>query len=98
MQLLASPDEFAPELILKVLRTVKHLCMGEAAHMDELQRAKAIPHLVALLRLKRGGPNYLEMRNQCVNALYLLCRFNRSRQEAAAVYGALPILQARGTP
>ena len=98
MQLLASPGEFAPELILKVLRTVKHLCMGEAAHMDELQRAKAIPHLVALLRLKRDGPDYLEMRNQCVNAPYLLCRINRSRQEAAAIYGVLPILQARGTP
>ena len=33
------------------------------------------------------------MRNQCVNALYLLCQINRSRQEAAATDGALPILQ-----
>ena len=41
LQLLAAPDEFAP--ILKVLRTIKHLCMGEARHMDELWRAKAIP-------------------------------------------------------
>ena len=113
MQLLASPDEFAPELILKVLRTIKHLCMGEAAQMDELQRAKAIPHLVALLRhagpvAQRPsplspwrGPHYSEMRNQCVNALYLLCQINRSRQEAAAVDGALPILQTiieAGTP
>ena len=39
----------------QVLRTIKHLCMGEAAHMDELQRAKAIPHLVALLRLCAPG-------------------------------------------
>jgi len=93
MQLLASPDEFAPELLLKVLRTIKHLCMGEAAYMDELQRAKAIPHLIVLLRLQRGGPHFAEMRNQCVNALYLLCRINRSRQEAAAIDGALPILQ-----
>ncbi len=65
--------------------------------MDELQRAKAIPHLVALLRhagptagpqgagggsLPWRGPHYSEMRNQCVNALYLLCQINRSRQEA----------------
>ena len=42
MQLLASPEHFAPGLILKVLRTIKHLCMGEARHMDELQRAKAL--------------------------------------------------------
>lgn len=28
-----------------------------------------------------------------MNALYLLCRINRSRQEAAAIDGALPILQ-----
>jgi len=93
MQLLAAPDEFAPELLLKVLRTVKHLCMGEAAYMDELQRARAIPHLIGLLRLKRGGAHFAEMRNQCVNTLYLLCRINRSRQEAAAIDGALPILQ-----
>ena len=104
MQLLASPEHFAPGLILKVLRTIKHLCMGEARHMDELQRAKAIPHLVALLRHHRGkggggegGGRYdryeSEMRNQCVNALYLLCQINRSRQEAAAIDGALPILQ-----
>ena len=56
MQLLASPDEFAPELLLKVLRTIKHLCMGEAAYMDELQRAKAIPHLIVLLRLQVVPP------------------------------------------
>jgi hypothetical protein len=105
MQLLASPDQFSPLLILKVLRTIKHLCMGEARLMDELQRAKAIPHLVALLRLRAGGEleqKYVsEMRNQCVNALYLLCQINRSRQEAAAIDGALPLLQeiiAGGSP
>ena len=96
--LCGTPEYLAPELILKVLKTIKHLCMGEAAHMDELQRAKAIPHLVALLRY--AGPEplargryYAEMRNQCVNALYLLCRMSRPRQEAAAIEGALPILQ-----
>jgi hypothetical protein len=93
MQLLAAPDEFAPELQVKILRTIKHLCMGEASYMDELQRAKAIPHLIGLLRLQRGGPHFAEMRNQCVNTLYLLCRINRSRQEAAAIDGALPMLQ-----
>lgn len=60
MQLLA-PDDFAPELVLKILRTLKHLCMGEASYMDELQRAKAIPHLVELLRLRLGGPLFAEM-------------------------------------
>lgn len=93
MQILATSEQFAPELVLKVLRSLKHLCMGEAAHMDELQRAKAIPHLVALLRLRRLGPAYAEIRSQCVNALYLLCQINRSRQEAAAIGGALPLLQ-----
>ena len=50
LQVLAAPADFAPALTLKLLRTIKHLCMGDAKHMDELQRAKAIPHLVALLK------------------------------------------------
>ena len=29
----------------QVLRCLKHLCMGDAKHMDELQRAKARPRL-----------------------------------------------------
>ena len=33
------------------------------------------------------------MRNQCVNALYLLCKINRSRQEEAAVAGVLSPLK-----
>ena len=95
MRVLSSPENFESALTLKVLRCVKHLCMGEAAHMDELQKARAVPHLVALLRVKQGGGRLeAEMRNQCVNALYLLCQINRSRQEAAAVDGALPILQS----
>ena len=61
--------------------------------MDELQRARAIPHLISLLKASRGGDMSAEMRNQCVNALYLLCRINRSRQEEAATNGGLPILQ-----
>jgi hypothetical protein len=105
MRILASPEEFDSELILRVLRTIKHLCMGgrekAAVHMDELQRAKAIPHLVALMRLKRKDRPFELMRNECVTALYLLCQINRSRQEAAAIDGALPLLQriiAEGSP
>ena len=73
--------------------------------MDELQHAKAIPHLVSLLRAQKpgggggsgggegGAGGEGELRNLCVNALYLLCQINPSRQEAAAINGALPILQ-----
>ena len=98
MQVLARPAEFSPALILKVLRTIKNLCMGEAAHMDQLQGSRAIPHLINLLKASTTSG---EMRNQCVNALYLLCRINRSRQEEAATNGGLPILQeiiAQGSP
>ena len=75
--------DFPDGLVLKILRCLKHLCMGEAAHMDELQRAKAIPHLVDLLRTHERGSGAVstESRNQCVNALYLLCKISRSRQE-----------------
>ena len=94
MRVLSSPENFESALTLKVLRCVKHLCMGEAAHMDELQKARAVPHLVALLRVKQGGGRLeAEMRNQCVNALYLLCQISRSRQEEAALHGVLPLLQ-----
>jgi len=118
LQVLAAPADFAPALTLKLLRTIKHLCMGDAKHMDELQRAKAIPHLVALLKGDApqlvgqgpsgsgangngGGALLAEMRNQCVNALYLLCKINRSRQEEAAIHGVLAPLQAiitQGSP
>ena len=37
------------------------------------------------LPLDLPGALWPEMRNQCVNALYLLCKINRSRQEAAAI-------------
>ena len=94
MRVLSSPENFESALTLKVLRCIKHLCMGEAAHMDELQKARAVPHLVALLRVKQGGGRLeAEMRNQCVNALYLLCQISRSRQEEAALHGVLPLLQ-----
>jgi len=103
LAVIAAPEDFAPGLVLKILRCIKHLCMGEALQLDELQRAKAIPHLVALLRLKQqnalsstwhSAPGLsAEMRNQCVNALYLLCKISRSRQEEAAISGVLPPLQ-----
>ena len=40
-QVIAAPGGYTPGLVLKILRTIKHLCMGEAQHLDELQRAKA---------------------------------------------------------
>jgi len=91
MQVIESPGGYTPGLVLKILRTIKHLCMGEAQHLDELQRAKAIPHLVTLLH---RSDSTAEMKAQCVNALYLLCKISRSRQEEAAVSGVLPPLQA----
>ena len=51
-----------------MLRCLKHLCMGDAKHLEELQAAGAIPHLVGLLKLgSHGGALWPEMRNQCVN-------------------------------
>jgi len=93
MQVIAAPGGFEQGLVVKILRCIKHLCMGEARHMEELQRAKAVPYLVALLRRNLRGNLPAEMRNQCVNALYLLCKISRSRQEEAAISGVLPPLQ-----
>mmetsp|Transcript_71417 Transcript_71417/g.118681 ORF Transcript_71417/g.118681 Transcript_71417/m.118681 type:complete len:1176 (-) Transcript_71417:366-3893(-) len=93
MKVIASPVGFSQGLVLKILRCIKHLCMGDSSHLDELQRAKAIPHLVSLLALTQRGDLPSEHRNQCVNALYLLCKISRSRQEEAAISGVLPPLQ-----
>jgi len=47
--------------------------------------------MLKLNQSEKGLP--AEMRNQCVNALYLLCKISRSRQEEAAINGVLPPLQ-----
>ena len=36
---------------------------------------------------RERGALWSELRNQCVNALFLLCKINRSRQEEAALAG-----------
>lgn len=62
--------------------------------------AKACSHGLVLTSRVRTSRlvRFSAMRNQCVNALYLLCQINRSRQEAAAVDGALPLLQVHRRP
>jgi len=101
MRVIEKPKEYGPHVVLLLLRCIKHLCMGDASQMEALQRAKAVPTLVAMLRLNQEGGLPAEMRNQCVNALYLLCKISRSRQEEAAINGVLPPLQAlieQGSP
>ena len=50
---------------LKVLRVVKQLCMGDRATLDELQRAEAVPRLVALLRAESAAEAQ-HMRTPCI--------------------------------
>ena len=52
-----------------------------------------LPYISPISPLDLPGALWPEMRNQCVNALYLLCKINRSRQEEAAVAGVLSPLK-----
>ena len=53
MRVIEKPKEYGPHVVLLLLRCIKHLCMGDASQMEALQRAKAVPTLVAMLRLNQ---------------------------------------------
>jgi hypothetical protein len=86
----------APQLA-RLLKLLKLLSM-EAATLTRLERAGAIPRLVALLAAPppaaAGSAQALaEQQNQILTCLYNLCRLDRSRQEQAALAGLVPHLQ-----
>ena len=80
-----------PAVLLKVLKCIKFLSM-EANTLDPLQRAGFIPKLVSFLNFT-AGTLVTEMHSQVLNALYNLCKLNRTRQEQAALAGIVPHLK-----
>lgn len=79
-----------------MLKTIKNLTMLPAG-LAVLQNANAIEVLVKVLREQYAdrphSPVTTEVANHVVNALYNLLRLDKSRQEEAALAGAIPVLQ-----
>ncbi|TPX69433.1 hypothetical protein SpCBS45565_g02457 [Spizellomyces sp. 'palustris'] len=84
------PQLSAP-ILVKVLKCVKNVTMHSET-LRLLEKADVIRPLCQILTL-RNGPFFTDIQNQALNALYNLCRLNKSRQIAAALEGAVPCLQ-----
>eukprot|EP00735_Rhodelphis_limneticus_P013963 TRINITY_DN7931_c0_g1::TRINITY_DN7931_c0_g1_i1::g.15623::m.15623 TRINITY_DN7931_c0_g1::TRINITY_DN7931_c0_g1_i1::g.15623 ORF type:complete len:1244 (+),score=360.81,sp/Q8T2I8/SEPA_DICDI/43.59/3e-144,sp/Q8T2I8/SEPA_DICDI/59.02/3e-107,Pkinase/PF00069.20/5.7e-71,Pkinase_Tyr/PF07714.12/5.6e-49,Kinase-like/PF14531.1/0.0032,Arm/PF00514.18/1.4e+03,Arm/PF00514.18/1.5e+02,Arm/PF00514.18/1.2e+04,Arm/PF00514.18/3.4,Arm/PF00514.18/7.6e+03,Ric8/PF10165.4/40,Ric8/PF10165.4/0.088,BUD22/PF09073.5/0.043,DUF3385/P len=84
-------DDLAPANQLKIVKCIKHLSMDPNT-LEPLQRARAIPKLVQYLTFA-DRPYATDINNQVLNALFNLCKVNKTRQEQAAVAGIVPRLQ-----
>lgn len=76
------------ELLAPLLKVIKNVSMAPAA-LEILQHANAIETLVKIMT---DHLDSTEICNPIVNALYNLCRLSKSRQEEAALAGAVPVL------
>ncbi|KND02754.1 STE/STE11/CDC15 protein kinase [Spizellomyces punctatus DAOM BR117] len=83
--------QLAAPILVKVLKCVKNVTMHSET-LRSLEKADVIRPLCQILTL-RDGPFFTDIQNQALNALYNLCRLNKSRQLAAALEGAVPCLQ-----
>ncbi|GAA5843686.1 hypothetical protein JCM5353_001293 [Sporobolomyces roseus] len=81
-----------PELLALLLKTIKNLSMLPAA-LDVLQNANCIETLVDVLSREFEGRLAAEIQNHALHTLFNLCRLSKARQEEAASFGAIPILQ-----
>lgn len=81
-----------PELLAPLLRTVKELTMVPTT-LEVFQNANTIDNLVRILEEPFEGRLAAEIQINVVTALFNLCRLSKTRQEEAAVAGAIPVLQ-----
>ncbi|CAG8516090.1 12284_t:CDS:2 [Funneliformis caledonium] len=83
--------KLSPNLMVKMLKCIKNLSMNSNT-LEALQNAGAIQVLTGILD-DQGPPYVTEISNQVLNAMYNLCRINKSRQKAAANAGIIPHLK-----
>ncbi|CAI2171283.1 20031_t:CDS:2 [Funneliformis geosporum] len=83
--------KLSPNLMVKMLKCIKNLSMNSNT-LEALQYAGAIQVLTRILD-DQGPPYVTEISNQVLNAMYNLCRINKSRQKAAANAGIIPHLK-----
>ncbi|RKP03918.1 hypothetical protein CXG81DRAFT_8896, partial [Caulochytrium protostelioides] len=79
-------------LTVKLAKCLKNISMTSST-LDALQQCRMIEHFCQLLAVREGGPHFGEIQSHVINALFNLCRINRSRQEAAVRAGIVPHLQ-----
>ncbi|KAI9653493.1 MAG: hypothetical protein M1829_001286 [Trizodia sp. TS-e1964] len=77
---------------ITMLKFIKNLSMLSTT-LDALQNSNAMEVLIDLLSSSMKEPHFREMSNQVLNTMYNLCRLSKARQENAALYGIVPLLQ-----
>ncbi|GAA6014456.1 hypothetical protein JCM11491_007060 [Sporobolomyces phaffii] len=92
LRLVKVASSLQPELLVILLKTIKNLSMLPGA-LDTLQNANAIEKLVEISSWTFPGRVGAEIQNHSLHTLFNLCRLSKSRQEEAASFGAIPILQ-----
>ncbi|KWU43305.1 kinase-like protein [Rhodotorula sp. JG-1b] len=81
------------ESLVGVLKSIKNVSMVTAT-LDALQSAGVIEMLARILATPTvSGRLAAEFQNPAVNTLFNLCRLSKSRQDAAAAAGVIPLLQ-----
>lgn len=90
-RLLKACTMLEPASLTAMLKVIKNLSMSPAI-LDLLQNCNTIETLTHILGENYDGPYGTEMSNQVLNAMYNLCRLNKSRQEEAAQAGIIPQL------
>ncbi|GAA5962208.1 hypothetical protein JCM3765_003898 [Sporobolomyces pararoseus] len=92
LRLVKAASLLEPELLAILLKTIKNLSMLPTA-LDVLQNANTIEALVEISRKEFRGRIAAEIQNHSLHALFNLCRLSKTRQEEAASFGVIPILQ-----
>ncbi|KAK0564035.1 Protein kinase of the Mitotic Exit Network [Tilletia horrida] len=79
-----------PADLVIMLKVIKNLSMSPSV-LDDLQQCNTIDFLTTILTKHYDGEHGTEVANQVLNAMYNLCRLNKSRQEEAAQSGIIPL-------
>ncbi|CAO1633766.1 unnamed protein product [Sympodiomycopsis kandeliae] len=87
----SSQRELEAHSLVLMLKIIKNLSMSPTV-LEELQNCNVIDALSRILADHHDGQYGTEMSNQVLNAMYNLCRLNKSRQEEAASAGIIPQL------
>eukprot|EP00834_Sanchytrium_tribonematis_P006319 NODE_455_length_7230_cov_0.733277.p3 type:complete len:283 gc:universal NODE_455_length_7230_cov_0.733277:6099-6947(+) len=92
LELLKSMDYVPAHLQVTILKVIKNLSM-DSNNLDNLEKSGCIEKLCKLISIE-NGPYITEIKNQCLNALFYLCRINKRRQEYACQYSLKSLLDA----
>ncbi|GAA5904546.1 serine/threonine-protein kinase [Sporobolomyces salmoneus] len=92
LRLIKAASLLENDLLAVLLKTIKNLSMLPSA-LDVLQNANTIENLIEISSRPIQGRIAAEIQNHTLHILFNLCRLSKTRQEEAASFGAIPILQ-----